>query len=362
MAQTTATRARGRSRTAGSTRSPELDMARAVALAVAVVVLVAPGPLPAWLGDRGGLAVAGVLPAAFATIAGIAIAYQRAAHGSASPGWWTGRITRRVVVLVAAGLLLQLLVLLPSPAEALERVRFSGDLARIGVASGLGLLLVRLPEQTRGALAALLVVGHAGLVLGTGTPVDGGALAGWDAQLLAGRALTPIDPDGVTALAPTVALVLVGAGIGDWLRSRPRGAPTAGLLLAAAAVAGLAAWGLARVMPVLSAVWTPPVLAGGVAVVLAVLAVGHLGTRRNWSDRVVATLAVAGRVTLPLWLLAVVAERWFGGTAPVRWVVRELLWPPLGDTWAPVAFGLLVAAGLLHLGGVLVDRGHELRA
>lgn len=340
-------------------------MARAVALVAAVVVLVAPGGLPTWLSrdPSTGLGVAPLLPAVFATVAGVAIAHQHAAHAGASPGWWTGRITRRVVVLVGAGLVLQLLVLLPEPAEVLARVRFTGDLARLGVATGIGLVLVRLPEQTRGALAATLVLGHAALVFGAGTPAaQGGALAGVDARLLAGRALTPIDPDGITALAPTVALVLVGAGIGGWLRSRPRGAATVGWLAAGAAACGAAAIGLAGMLPTDAAVWSPPVLAGGVAVTLALLAVGQAGTRRPLPDRLVATVAVAGRVTLPLWMLAVVGTVWFGDTPPVRWFVREVLWPPLGDAGASVALGLLVGAGLVRLGGAMADRGWHLRA
>ncbi len=340
-------------------------MARAVALIAAIVVLVAPGDLPDWLAPTPstGVGIAPLLPAVFATVAGIAIAYQHAAHANASHGWWTGRVTRRVVVLITAGLLLQLLVLLPDPAEALARVRFTGDLARLGVATGIGLVLVRLPEQTRGALAATLVLGHAALVFGASTPASqGGALAGVDARLLAGRALTPIDPDGVTALAPTIALVLVGAGIGGWLRTRPRGAATVGWLLAGTAASGAMAIGLMRVLPADATVWSPPVLAGGVAVTLALLAVGQAGTRRPLPDRLVATVAVAGRVTLPLWLLAVVGTVWFGDTPPVRWFVREVLWPPLGDTGASVALGLLVAAGLVRLGSTLVDRGWQLRA
>lgn len=366
MAAATATRTRGGARAGrgrrGPARSPELDATRALALVAAAVVLAAAGPLPDWLAPRNGaLSLGGALPAAFAVVAGVAIAHQRAAHGGAGARWWCGRVLRRVAALVAAGLALEVLLALPTPVLGVLPV--TGDLARLGVATGLGMVLVHLPGRTRDLLATALVVAHGWLVLGVPTPPDaGGALAGWDARLLAGRATTPIDPDGLTALAPTVALVLVGIAVGEWLRAQPRGAPTVARLAAAAAIAGVAAAGLARLLPVLPAVWTAPVLAAGVGVVLASLALGQLATRRSWSDRWVAHLAVAGRTTLPLWIAAVLAVDWFGGTPPVRWLLREVLWPPLGDTGAVVGLGLLLGVGLVRAGGALTDRGWDLRA
>lgn len=362
MAQSTAARARGRASSGGGKRNPELDSTRALALIAAVVVLVAPAGLPGWMTGPG-LTLANLLPATFAAVSGAALAFQAASRRGAAAGWWTGRITRRVVVLVAAGLLLQLLVALPSPASALDGLRLTGDLARIGVATGIGMLLVRLPVSTRVVLAVVLVVTHALLVIGVDAPAaSGGALAGWDQRLLGGRALGPVDPDGVTALAPTLGLVLAGSCLGDWLRQRARGIATVLLLLAATAGLATAARWLAGPLPVLPTVWTPPVLLGGLALTTAGLAIGQAGTRRALADRAVATLATAGRVTLPLWGAAVVLDAWFLDTRPVRWLLREVLWPPLGATGAAIALGLLVGAGLVRLGTTLADRDLPLRA
>lgn len=362
MAQSTTARARGRAGAGGGSRNPELDWTRSLALVAAVVVLVAPAPLPGWLAGPG-LSAAALLPATFAVVAGVALSHQGAAHASAPAGWWTARVARRVVVLLAAGLLLQLLVRLPSPTTALDGVLLTGDLARIGVATAIGLLLVRLPASTRVLLAVVLLGGHALLVLGSDTAASsGGALAGWDARLLAGRARSPIDPDGVTALAPTLGLVLLGSGLGDVLRRRARGAATVALLAGTAAVLAFAARLLAGALPTDPALWTPPVVVGGLALTTAMLALGQAGTRLPLPDRLVATLAVAGRVTLPLWLVAVTADAWFADTRPVRWLLREVLWPPLGDTGAAIALGLLVGVGLVRLGTALVDRGWTLRA
>lgn len=362
MAQSTAARARGRKAAGGSSRSPELDSTRALALVAAVTVLVAPAALPGWLVGPG-LSLAHLLPATFATVSGVALAHQAAARSSAPAGWWTARITRRVVVLVAAGLLLQLLVSLPRPAAALDGLRLTGDLARIGVATGIGMLLVRLPASTRIVLAAVLVGAHAFLVFGSDLPAaSGGTLAGWDVRLLGGRALAPIDPDGVTALAPTVALVLAGSCLGDWLRARARGFATVLLLLGATAGLAFLARTATGVLPADPTVWSPPVLLGGLACTTAGLAIGQAGTRRPLLDRGVATLATAGRVTLPLWVVAVVLDAWFLDTRPVRWLLREVLWPPLGETGAAIALGLLTGAALVRLGLTITDRGWTLRA
>lgn len=362
MAQSTVARARGRAGAAGGARNPELDATRALALVAAVAVLVAPAPLPGWL-HGGGRSLTHLLPATFAVVSGVALAHQAAARRGAGAGWWTARVTRRVVVLVAAGLLLQVLVGLPSLGSLLADVRWTGDLARLGVATGLGMLLARLPASTRGLLAAVLLGLHAWLVFAADAPAaSGGALAGWDARALGGRALAPVDPDGLTAVLPTLGLVLLGTLLGQWLRSRARGAATVLLLLVAAAGAAAAADLLARVLPTDPTLWSPPVWAGAVALVAALLAVGQAMTRRALTDRLVAPLALAGQVTLPLWLVAVVADAWFLDTPPVRWLLREVLWPPLGATGAALALGALVGLALVRLGLALTDRGLTLRA
>ncbi len=362
MAQSTAARARGRAGAGGGGRNPELDGTRMVAVVAAVVVLVAPAALPGWL-QGPGLSVSNLLPAAFAVVSGVALAHQAAARAGAGGGWWTARVVRRVVVLVGAGLLLQVLVRLPSLATVFDGLVLSGHLARLGVATGIGMLLARLPLSTRGLLAVILLGGHAWLVFGAGAPAaTGGELAGWDARLLAGRAATPMDPDGLTAVAPTLGLVLVGTMLGEWLRQRQRGLVTVLLLLATAGVLAVGARALTGVVVADPALWSPPTSLGAVALVAAVLAVGQAATRRPFTDRLVAPLAVAGRVTLPLWMVAVVVDAWFLDTRPVRWLLREVLWPPLGETGAAITLGLLVGLALVRLGTALADRGLHLRA
>ncbi len=334
MAQSTAARARGRAGAGGGGRNPELDATRMLALVAAVAVLVAPAPLPDWL-DGGTLAVADVLPAGFAVVSGAAIAHQVAARAAAGAGWWTARVLRRVALLVAAGVLLQVLVRLPSLATLFSSLRWESELAVLGIASGLAMLLARLPASTRVVLVVLLVVGH--------------------------RA-APSGPEPVGEVVATLALVLVGTLLGQWVRHRPRGLTTVALLAALAIAAGAAAHALTDRPWVDGTLWDPALAAGAVALVAALLAVGQAATRRALTDRLVAPLAVAGRVTLPLWLVAVVADAWFLDTRPVRWLLREVLWPPLGATGAALALGALVGLALVRLGTAMADRGLHLRA
>jgi len=334
-----------------------------VAVAVVALIAGAAGRVPTWLAPSGwqGATLVDLLPATIAVISGVAIAHQAATHARKGPVWWSGRLTRRVLVLAAVGLVLHVAVTLPTD---LTSLRLTGDLVRLGVAGLLTHLLVRLPERAQLVLASTLLLLH-GLVAAGGprpiTPTTTG-LAGWDGRLLGPVALSPIDPDGLTALAPTVAAMLLGAAVGRWLLTRPRGPATATRLLAGGVVAAVAARVLTSVVPPIAELWTTPVVLGGVALACVVLGLGHAGTRRAPTDRVVATLAVAGRVTLPLWAVAVLAARWVVTSPPVGWLSDVLLVPPLGRTGASVALGVLAALGLLRLGGALADRDVNLRA
>lgn len=326
MASTTAARPRA----ATAARTPELDLARTVALVTAVVLLVAPGRLPAWV-DGAGLDVRSLLPAVVVLVAGAAAALQRSRRRGGAPGWWAVRVGRRLAVLVAAG---ALLVLVTSGVPSAPRNLLVTDLAGLGMVTVVALALAATSLPTR-----LLVV-----VLG-----------------VAGAGLAPATWWQLPALLAATGVAVLGSVIGSTVDAAPRGARTVlGLGLAGGLSVAVGTTVAAQVGS--SGRWAPATVVTAVGVLLLVLALGQAGTRRAGTDRIVATLAVAGRVALPLWLAAAVLDAWVLATAPVQWLLRRVLWPPLGDDGAVLALALLVGAGLVRLGALLVDRGLALRA
>ncbi len=350
-------------------RNPELDFARGAALLVVVLLAAAPDRtlLPPWLVPSAwhGMTLGDVLPATFATVAGVAIAYQARAHASRSWPWWVGRLARRLAVLVVAGVGLAWLLGTPSVPVDLTTLRWTDDLVRIGVATVIAVPLARLPRWGEIALVTGLLVAHSALLLSTGmelTP-DRHGLIGLDQQLLgAGHALGPVDPNGITALAPTLVAVLIGVWVGEWLHDRSRSVATGSVLLLLAAWAAVVSWSWSQVVPSNATLWTGPVVAGGVAVTLALLSLGHLATRWGPSDRLVASGAVLGQLGLPVWVTTMLLGRWVVTSSPWRWLVLDGLGPLITRAGATIAVGLLLGLLLQHLAGRLVDRGVKVRA
>jgi predicted acyltransferase len=354
---------------ASADRNPELDMARGAAIVAAALVLFAPDPtvLPTWLGASSwhGASIADLLPASFACLAGVAIAHQARARSDRSWAWWLGRMARRLLVLVGLGVLLVWLTSAPSLPVDPGTLRWTDDLVRIGVATVIAIPLVRLPRWGAVGIATLLLVGHSALTLSAGpelTPASNG-LIGLDQRLLGlGHALVPVDPNGVTALAPTLVALLIGFWIGEWIDDRPRGAATGSVLLLLGAWAGVVAWSWNQVMPANATLWTGPIIAGGVAMTLLLLSLGHLGTRWSWTDRAVATLASLGRGALPSWIALVLLGAVVAPTTPLRWFVADGLGSLITPFGASLVVSLVVVYGLLRLSDLLQSRNLNLRA
>lgn len=348
----------------GPSRSATLDLARGAVVAVAVTFLLAgdPGELPVGLRPAGGngFGVADLLPVTFTVLVGVAMAWQLAAHRRASAGWWTLRHLRRVAVLCAVGLALAWLR--TSDPDAL---RLTGPLVRLAIGGVLAWIVVtRLSPRLQGLLVATTTLGH-WMLLGRGVFGAGGPVARAEAQLLAGRAATPVDPDGLAALGPTVVAILAGVWIGRWLAGRPAGPATVTAFSLAGLYAVAAALGWAQLLPVNAELWTGSTVLLGVGVTLVVLAVAHLLVDVLPGRRALRWIGATGAEALPIYALAVMLGLVLERTAlgGVREGVRSGLFEPLlGTHLGPLATAAVGTAVLCRVAVALVDRGQLLRA
>jgi predicted acyltransferase len=355
----TPTRSRTRKRRRTPRRSATLDTARGVLLLAVVGLGAAPTAwLPSLLRPVGGdgFGLLDLAPAAFAVLAGVALDHQLHAHRRASGRWWAGRLIRRVVVLIAAGLLVAWLAR-RDPAA----LRWTSPWARIGLATTLAWFLLRdLSRRAQVVLVAAWVV-TAGLLAWRGD----GLLVGADARLLPGRALAPIDPDGLLGVLATTVLVVVGAWLGSWLRARPPGPATALAFGLTAGYVGAAGVVWAQLSPVNAATWTGPTLLLGTSAGLLLLALGHLLAEVLSVTERVRWITAAGAVALPVGLSAVVTGHvaGVGGTDGAwAWATGDVVLPVLGRGWGTLAVVVVTAAVAARGAAALVDRGWILRA
>lgn len=346
---------------------PELDAARGILLLLVGVVLLRPdaASAPSWLGPSAwqGLRVADLLPAALTLVAGVALGLQRADRAGRGTPAWLVRHARRVVVLLAVGLALAWVGAgAPWPADP-DALRWTGHLQRLALAGGVAAVVLLLPRWAEAAVAATLLLGHgAWLVLaGGGSPADA-APAGLDVELLgAGRALAPVDPAGLVAVAPSVGLLLAGTWVARWLRSRNRGTATAGILGLAAGWTALAGVVVGQVVPANASLWSTTTLLLAAAAVLGLLAGGHLLTRSAATDRLVAWVAVPGTSGLVTWTALVLLGH---GLSGADWWAATVTWASgaVGPATAVLVVTGVVLALLVRAEALLVDRGLRLRA
>lgn len=357
-------RSRPARRRRGTGRSTTLDLSRGFALVLAVTFLLTgdPSRLPEAVRPVGGngFGVADLLPATLTVLVGVSMAWQLAAHQRQSTGWWTLRLIRRVGVLVGVALLLAWL-----REPDLELVRFTGPLVRLAVGGVLAWLLVtRLSPRTQIAVATSLTVGH-WFLLGRGVLGADGSLARLEAHLLGAHALVPVDPDGLTALGPTVVAIMAGVWIGRWLRERAAGTATvvAFVLAGVYATTGALAW--AHVLPVNAVLWTGSTLLLAAGVVFLLLALSHLVAEVLPGSRPTSWIVAIGAQALPVYVLAVslaaLIER---SPLGVVWntVRTSLVEPLVGVELAPVTTAALGTVALARIAVALVARGRLLRA
>lgn len=357
------TRPRSGARRRGrSGRSATLDLGRGLVVCVAMTLLLVetPAALPATVRPTGGdgFGLADLLAVTLTVLVGVSMSWQLAAHRRATSGWWTQRLGRRVAVLVATGVGL---AWLRSP----EALRLTGPLVRIAVGGVLAWFVVtRLAPRAQAVLAGGLVIAH-WLLLARGVLGAGGALSRLETWLLDGRVQLPVDPDGLTALAPTVVAVMAGVWIGRWLRHRPAGPATVLALGLAGAYATGAALGLAQFLPVNATLWTASTVLLGLGVTLIVLALAHLVADVLPLGRAVRWVTAVGAEALPVYVLGVGLGVALGRTplGSLRdGLTTALVEPLVGGDLAAVTVAAVLTVGLARTAVALVERGWLLRA
>jgi len=203
------------------------------------------------------------------------------------------RIARRVVLLIALGLVLNAVAAWP----AVFPLRFPGVLQRIALSYLIAAVVV-LQFDVRGwsAVTAALLLGHwallalvpiAGHAAGTLSPDQNVALY-VDRQLF-GRhlLLTPIDPEGLLGTLSAAATALLGALAGHLLQQPVVAAVRIRRLIAGGTFAVIIAAAWSAVLPISKPLWTGSfaLLASGVGTLLLAALYGAIDVRgvRRWS-------------------------------------------------------------------------------
>jgi predicted acyltransferase len=259
-------------------RLESLDVVRGISIA-AMILVNNPGDWnavfpPLLHADWNGWTFADVVFPFFVFVMGCAMPFAFARRDAAHAGQWHAsvRVLRRAAILIALGIVLNLVAAFPNVAG----VRIPGVLQRLGLAYAGAALIVRSSgAATQAVVAAVLLVAHwiamTHLPFGLTREYN---LAGFiDAHVFGSHTLLPgFDPEGLLGTAPTIATALLGALAGQWLRRhRDHGRQIAGLTIGAiAAIAVGLAW--SYVWPINKQLWTGSyalVMSGAAALTLA---------------------------------------------------------------------------------------------
>ncbi len=213
----------------------------------------------------------------FLFIAGVAVYYSLKKYNFEFSGPSLFRILRRVALIFAAGLFLNIF---PHFDRDYSTLRLLGVLQRIALAYGLGAIIVLLVKRNYiWIVTAIILLGYWALLyfLGGSDPysLEGNLAVRVDSAILGANHLykgfgIPFDPEGLLSTIPAVGTVLLGFMAGNLIGSFGTSWKTVGYLAAigAALVAAGLVWG--QFFPINKPIWTSSYVlyAGGIGMIL----------------------------------------------------------------------------------------------
>jgi predicted acyltransferase len=347
-----------------SARLASLDMFRGLAIA-GMVLVNNPGSWeyvyrPLRHAEWHGFTPADLVFPAFLLAVGAAIPFMLA--GYAGQGSLSLRIARRVVLLFALGLVLNLATpglqwLLHGNAVDWGTLRIMGVLQRIALAYLIAILLI-LALGPRGRVVAVLAIllGYWAALAWVPVPVFGPGDLRPDTSLVThidrliltrphmykGR----FDPEGLLSTVPAAATVMIGYLAGAWIR-RSAAASRVTLTLALAGLAAIAiGWVWDLVLPINKALWTSSYVAYSAGWSLLLLAACYevMEVRRwrriGWPLVVLGVNAIALFFGSGIVARVLLASQAADGRSLYRWLYDNLFVPWAGPMNGSLAFSL----------------------
>ncbi len=216
----------------------------------------------------------------FLFLVGVVIPFSLRSHRARGESGWAlaGRIARRVVLLVALGLVYNGFFRLDFEAQ-----RYAGVLQRIGICYGIAALIVwGLGVRAQAIVTVAILLGY-WAILALVAPPGGrsgdftkeGNLAGWvDRAYLPGKIYPAYygygDNEGLLSTLPAIATALLGALAGQWLLTERKPWTKVGGLIGAGLACLAVGWLWSFGFPIIKNLWTSSfvLVAGGWSLML----------------------------------------------------------------------------------------------
>lgn len=310
----------------------------------------------------------------FLFIAGVAVYYSLKKYNFEFSGPSLFRILRRVALIFAAGLFLNIF---PHFDRDYSTLRILGVLQRIALAYGLGAIIVLLVKRNYiWIVTAIILLGYWALMyfLGGSDPysLEGNLATRVDAAILGANHLyngfgVPFDPEGLVSTIPAVGTVLLGFMAGNLIGSFGTSWKTVGYLAAigAALVAAGLVWG--QFFPINKPIWTSSYVlyAGGIGMILLSLLFmiidiwglqGWTGFFNTFGTNPMFTYLLAG-----IWTKTMLAVK-IGEVTLYNWIFTHLCSPLFAEQKiASLMFALIQVCIIWAFGYILYRRKIILR-